>query len=154
MADPDHRPALSLAPLGLAGYWLLPIPDTLVPCKLVRGGDRRPFVVGYEVRRKLRAKTRSAHYGKALKLHPSVDRHGRQDLRVKLRRNKWWQYHRLVGFRATCCTCVSLGPRGRRKTWEVEPFQVCRADQADYEVNHMHGDPRNCKFRPRLCMET
>ena len=99
-----------------------------------RDEDRRPFIVDFEIRRKLRG--RREGFGKALKLVPSRSSWGRWDIVVKIGGSKQY-FHRLVGMSVTpLCT----DKQGRI----VEP-RFLGADEVHlFEVHHGDDDVKFC----------
>ena len=64
------------------------VPDRKDPC-------RRPFLIEFDICRKLTGRRRRKEWGKPLKVKPVRDLYGRWDLQVKFGRRKS-TYHRVV----------------------------------------------------------
>ena len=94
--------------------------------------NRAPFLVEYEIRRKLRG--RGGGWGKALSMSPKKDKDKRWDLRLPLGRGRCAYYHRLVGLSVCPCTTDAEGA-------EVEPYFVEPSRAKRYEVHH--GRPKD-----------
>jgi len=100
--------------------------------------QRTPFIVDFDIRRRLRGKNRSQEWGKALKLRPVVDRNGRGDLKVTLGAGRASFYHRVVAFEINPCTTDCLGRN-------IEPFFVEPVDAKKFEIHHgLPRDTHNC----------
>jgi len=96
--------------------------------------DRRPFIVDFEIRRKLRG--RREGYGKALKAYPARSTWNRWDIVVKLQKRGQY-FHRLVGLSATpLCT----DEKGR----EIEPRFISSQEASLFEVHHVDDDVKFC----------
>ena len=134
-----HRLRRCHVPMRLSpGYGLFKRSRVLKILPKPHDKQQTPFLVEYDIRRLLRGKNRAQDWGKALKLQAVVDRNGRGDLKVSLRRGRSAFYHRLVAFEiCPCCTDIE----GRT----IEPFWVDAADLGRFEVHHgLPNDTHNC----------
>ena len=103
---------------------------------------RKPFLIEFDIKRRLTGPRRKQDWSKALKVKPVKDNYDRWDLQVRFPRGKT-TYHRLVCLATV--PCVELLIKGRQVS--VDPFMVPKRHLAAFEANHMNEDPRDCRRR-------